>query len=394
MRRIVLAGATDQFAGRVQAALGEVAGDRLYRWVEQLDGPTAVDAILTLDPAVIILGPKLPAELALWLAAEFDRVRSGPSVVVALPPSDGLLERALAAGVRAVLNPESTEDEIRSAATRALEAVERRTSSVATGPGPRGSSAHLITVAAPKGGAGKTMLSTNLAMGLASMDPRQVVIVDLDLQFGDVGYALGLKPRHTVYDAVSTPQRLDLTTLKVFLTHHPAELYALCAPDDPARGELVPAESVAEILSLLLSEFEYVVVDTGAGLTEHTLAALDVSTDIVFVADMDVPSVRHLAKVVDVLDRVGVTEARRHFVLNRADARVGLSIGDVAEASGIDVDLQIPADRHVPVALNTGRPLILDNPRSGVSRAVWKLVERIAGPADRRRQAARTKWSA
>jgi len=109
---------------------------------------------------------------------------------------------------------------------------------------------------------------------------------------------------------------------------------------------------------------------------------------------MDVPSVRHLAKVVDVLDRVGVTEARRHFVLNRADARVGLSIGDVAEASGIDVDLQIPADRHVPVALNTGRPLILDNPRSGVSRAVWKLVERIAGPADRRRQAARTKWSA
>ena len=115
----------------------------------------------------------------------------------------------------------------------------------------------MITVAAPKGGCGKTTISTNLAVGLASLEPRAVAIVDLDLQFGDVAYALGLKPRHTVHDAVSTPQPLDLTTLKVFLAHHPTELYALCAPEDPARGEVVGAESVDEIVSLLVSEFEF-----------------------------------------------------------------------------------------------------------------------------------------
>jgi pilus assembly protein CpaE len=239
------------------------------------------------------------------------------------------------------------------------------------------------------------MISTNLAVGLASLEPRAVAIVDLDLQFGDVAFALGLKPRHTIHDAVSTPQALDLTTLKVFLAHHNSELYALCAPDDPARGEAVGAESVDEIVSLLVSGFEYVVIDTGAGLTEHTLAAIEVSTDVVFVADMDVPSIRHLGKVLHVLDRLGMGKARRHVALNRADARAGLSLGDVAQASGVHVDVEIPSSRHVPVALNTGRPILLDNPKSPVSKALWKLIGRLADTAEQRHKASRsTRWSA
>lgn len=395
MKRIVLAGAPDQFAGRVQQALRGEAADRLYRWVEQLDGPTAVDALLTLDPAVVILGPGLPPRLALWLASEFDRTRSAVSVIIALPADEGLVEQALAAGVRAVVRPEAGPEQILAAVTRALEAVERRRSVPGPAAGPRAGSARVITVVAPKGGAGKTMIATNLAVGLATMEPRTVTIVDLDLQFGDVAFALGLKPRHTVHDAVSTPQALDLTTLKVFLAHHATELYALCAPDDPARGEMVEAGSVDEIISLLVSGFEFVVVDTAAGLGEHTLAAVEVSTDLVLVADMDVPSIRHLGKVVHVLDRLGMTESRRHVVLNRADARAGLSLGNVAQSAGLKVDLEIPISKHVPVALNTGSPILLSNPKSPVTKALWTLIGRFAHSADRSQQARRPmRWSA
>jgi pilus assembly protein CpaE len=395
MKRIVLAGSPDHFAGRVQQALRGEAADRLYRWVEQLDGPTAVDALLTLDPAVVILGPGLPTRLALWLAAEFDRTRSSVAVVIALPADEGLVEQALAAGVRAVVRPEAEPQQILAAVTRALEAVERRSSVPGPAAGPRAGSARVITVAAPKGGAGKTMIAANLAVGLAAVEPRAVTIVDLDLQFGDIAFALGVNPRHTVQDAVSTSQPLDLTTLKVFLAHHPAELYALCAPDDPARGEMIQATSVEEIISLLVSGFEYVVVDTGAGLGEHTLAAIEVSTDLVFVADMDVPSIKHLAKVVHVLDRLGMNESRRHVVLNRADARAGLSLGDVAEASGLHVDVEIPSSRHVPVALNTGSPILISNPKSPVSKALWKVIGRFADSAEQRSQSRRSmRWSA
>ena len=394
MKRIVLAGTTDQFVGRLSQALGPEVTDRFHRWVEQLDGPTAVDALLTLDPAVVVLGPELPAQVALWLAAEFDRARSTVSVVIALPADKEMVDRGLAVGVRAFLPPDAEPEVMRAAVARALEAVDRRSAS-RSGSGPRAGSARVITIIAPKGGAGKTMISTNISVGLATVEPRAVALVDLDLQFGDVAFALGLKARHTIYDAVTSQQPLDLTTLKVFLAHHPVELYALCAPDDPARGEVVRPDSVEGIVSLLVSEFEYVVIDTGAGLSEHALTAIDISTDIVFVADMDVPSIRHLAKVIQALDRLGVSNARRHFVLNRADARAGLSLGDVAAASGIQVDVEIPSSRHVPVALNTGRPILLDNPRSPVTKALWKLIGRLKNPATPQRQARRTvEWSA
>jgi pilus assembly protein CpaE len=396
MKRIVLAGTTDQFAGRLKEALGPTMEERIYRWMEQLDGPATVNAILTLDPAVVMIGPALHAELALSLAAEFDRARPSVAVVIVRAGDKDLVDEALAVGARAVVPPEAELEVIRAGVTRAIQAVERRTAAVAkTGGGARPEPARVITVLAPKGGAGKTMISTNLSIGLASLAPRSVAIVDLDLQFGDVAFALGVEARHTIYDAVSTTQALDLTTLKVFLAHHPAELYALCAPDDPARGEFVPADGVGEIVSLLVSEFEYVVIDTSAGLSEHTLTAIDVSTDLVLVADMDVPSIKHLAKVIQALDRLGVSDARRHVVLNRADARAGLSLGDAAVAAGVQIDVEVPGSRTVPVALNTGRSLLLDNPRSPVVKALWKLVERVANPgAVQRRDRRGMKWSA
>jgi pilus assembly protein CpaE len=287
----------------------------------------------------------------------------------------------MAAGVRGVLYGDSDADTIRATLVRAVQAADRHA------PGGEQaaavSRARVTTILSPKGGAGKTVLSTNLAVGLASRSPRGVVIVDLDLQFGDVGYALGLKPRHTIYDAVASSGELDITTLKMFLTHHRSDLYALCAPDEPARGEVVSVDAVERIIGLLAADFDHVVVDTVAGLSEHSLATIDHSTDIVFLADMDIPSVRHLSKVVAAFDALEMTRQRRHFVLNRADARVGLSMIDAAAAAGLDIDLQIPISKQVPVTINEGNPIILANPKSPVSRAIWELVERIAGKSGR-----------
>jgi pilus assembly protein CpaE len=392
MKRIVVAGSSDQFYGRLQQAIPD-ANDRLYRWVEQLDGPAVVEAMLALDPAALVLGPDLPPRLSLALATEFDRVRPDVSVLISVSTDPQMVEAALAAGVRGVLPPDASRETIRNAIVRAVRVVEARASAPRAGQTGR-HGARVITVCAPKGGAGKTMLSTNLAAGLAAAAPRQTVIVDLDLQFGDVAYSFSLKPRHSIYDAVTTPQALDLTTLKVFLTRHQSELYALCGPDDPARGEQIGAEAVNEIVSLLMTEFAYVVIDTGAGLTEHTLSALDVSTDIVFIADMDIPSVRHLRKVLNALDRLGMNTQDRHFVMNRADSRVGLSMADAAAAAGITIDVEIPSSRHVPVALNTGTPIILGNARSPVSRRIWDLVGRFADLDDVTANRRSARWSA
>ena len=235
----------------------------------------------------------------------------------------------------------------------------------------------MITVVSPKGGSGKTILSSNLAVGLAMRAPGQAVLIDLDLQFGDAAYALMLAPQHTMADAVSALGDLDATTLKVFLTRHQSGLYILCAPDEPAEGESISVAATTAVIRMLAAEFRYVVIDTPAGLGEHTLAALEQSTDVVLVSDMDVPSVRNLRKALDALDLLGMVTPTRHFVLNRSDSRVGLDKDEVAAAAGMVIELEIPSSRNVPVSLNQGMPLVLGDPKSLVARRISQLVDRL-----------------
>lgn len=393
MRPILLAGTTDAFARQLYEALPETLRAEVRLWPEPVAESGGLDAALQSNPAVLVLGPGLVDGVALRLAGRVDAERSDVEVVLVRQSDSSNLDAALAAGVRGVLTRTSDAEAIRTTIERAVEASQRHPGPATRAPEPVTPRARVTTVVSPKGGAGKTVLSTNLAVGLATAAPRGVVIVDLDLQFGDVAYALGLRPRHTMFDAVSTNGPLDITTLKVFLTHHKSDLYALCAPDDPARGELIGVDAVEQIIRLLAADFDHVVVDTCAGLTEQALTTLDLSTDLILLADMDVPSVRHLSKVVRALDRLGMHSQKRHVVLNRADARVGLSMPDVAAAAGLEIELEIPVSKQVPVTLNEGQPIILTNPRSPVTRKIWELIERLAGPQVRE-QRPPMRWSA
>ena len=172
---------------------------------------------------------------------------------------------------------------------------------------------------------------------------------------------------------------LDATLLKIFLTRHHSGLYVLCAPQEPAVGEVIPVAAVKAVVRLIASAFGYVVIDTPGALKEPTRAALDLSTDAVMVCDMDVPAVRDLRKALDVL---GERPIRRHLVLNRADSRVGLTRAAVAEAAGANFDWEIPSSIDVPVSLNEGRPLLLGNPRSRVARRLAEFAEWLAAGED------------
>jgi pilus assembly protein CpaE len=203
------------------------------------------------------------------------------------------------------------------------------------------------------------------------------VLVDLDLQFGDVASALKLAPDHTVRDAVQAP-RLDPTTIKVFLTAHRNGLFALCAPPSPVDADEIDAEHLQRILELLVTSFDYVVVDTASGLDEAALVAIELSTDLVLLTAPDVPCVRGTRKEVEALELIGDPAQRWHFVLNRADARTGLSTSDIEETVGLHVDVAVPESRAVPLALNQGIAMLESDPRSGVSQAVLEVVDRLA----------------
>ncbi len=380
--RIVLATGSLAFEQRVRRAFGGTLNGEVRRWSDPALVADADGALLDVtkdDPAVVVLGPDLPTEQALFLAGLVDREAPEITVLVAANPTPELWRRALQAGVRDVIAPDTPDHEVRGIIDRAVQRSQRVGAGPpgGTGTGSRGTG-RVITVLAPKGGAGKTALATNLAVGLANAEPGGAVIVDLDLQFGDVTTVMGLDARHTIADA-TRGSGLDIGTLKVFLTRHDETgLFVLAAPDSPAEGEEVPESRARRAIDLLAGEFPFVVVDTPAGLTEHTLGALELSTDVVLVCDLAVASAKGMRKVVDALDHLGMTEPRRHLILNRADSDVGLDPDDVERLVGMPVDAQLPSTRTMPLSMNQGTPLLSAAPRSDAARRLLEVVSRFA----------------
>jgi pilus assembly protein CpaE len=234
----------------------------------------------------------------------------------------------------------------------------------------------VIVVISPKGGSGKTAMSSNLAVALAQRHPGRVVAVDLDVQFGDLGTALSLTPEHTLAQLARTSQ-IDATTIKLFLTPHEQGLYVLAGANDPVDADSIGHAHVSAVLPLLAQNFDYVVVDTPAGLDERTLAAVECATDLLLVSSLDVTSIRSLRKALDALDQMGV-KAARQLVLNRADAKVGLNPSDAEEAIGMKISCSISSSRELPLALNLGIPVVVNDPKSAGAKQLQQLAQQYA----------------
>jgi pilus assembly protein CpaE len=328
-------------------------------------------------PLIAILGPGTTVDAALSMAAHLQQHQPATAVILALTLDADQWLLAIRAGVRDVLPDVAEVPELRMALTRAQNLLANSVSGPTSATAPSRPHGRIIPVASPKGGSGKTTVSTNIAVGLARLAPQQTVILDLDIQFGDVATALQLTPEHGLQQAVQATDRTDAMVLKTFLTAHPTGLFALCAPESPAAGESVTGDDIARLVQVLAREFRYVVVDTAPGLTEHTLAVMDHATDVVMVCGMDVPSIRGTRKELGLLNELGLDRMTRHLVLNFADRHSGLTLKDVEQVLGATVDIVLPRSRAVPLSTNQGIPLLQNRPRDKVTRGLDQLVQRL-----------------
>ncbi len=249
----------------------------------------------------------------------------------------------------------------------------------ANGFAPPSRQAKVIVVISPKGGSGKTAVSSNLAVAIAQRYPGRVVAVDLDVQFGDLGTALSLTAEHTLAQLARASQ-IDATTVKLFLTLYYSGLYVLAGAKDPVDADSITHAHVSQVLPLLAQNFDYVIVDTPAGLDERTLAAIECATDLLLVSSLDVTSIRSLRKELDALDHIGV-KANRQLILNRADAKVGLNPSDAEEAIGMNISCSISSSREIPLSLNLGTPVVISEPKSVVAKQLQELSQLYA-PVD------------
>jgi len=333
-------------------------------------------------PELIVFGHQLPRQLALALAAA-GRQHADSMAMVSDEP--GILVDAMRAGISDVLPTDADLDAIDLLIARAHEFSQD--AATASTPAPslrRLGPGRTIAVTSPKGGVGKTTVACNVAVGLALLQPGSVVLVDLDLQFGDVASTLGLDPVYFLEHAVAKGASRDTVVLTTTLTRHHAGLLVLAAPESPATADTISTAQIGHLLRQLADEYLYVVVDTSPGLLEQTLAVLEEATDVVTVTSMDVSSVRGTRKQLELLDEVGLLPESREVVVTMADRASGLTVRDIEDALGRTVDVVVPRTRGAAQSTNRGEPVMIGAPRDKAARALRLLVGRLTAERTRK----------
>ena len=346
-------------------------------------------------PVVTVLGPSCAYGAELAALERLLQMRPEvAAILIAAEMSTTLLQQALRAGVKDVLAIPLDGNQLVQTVQRVADNLSAQAAAMAprtpefNGPEPLdpAEQGQVITVFSTKGGSGKSVIASNVAVRLAMRSDRPVCLVDADLQFGDVAVMLKLAPQHTIVDAVSAIDRLDAGLLQgLLVSHEPSGLLVLPAPLEPAFADQIGGPEMVRIVEILRGFCSHVVIDTPAYFNDVVLGLIEVSDDVLLVAGMDIPNIKNVKIGLQTLRLLNTPMSKLRLVLNRANSKVKLEVSEVEKTLQVKADSLIPSDVVVPQAVNKGTPVILSAPKAAVSRALEQLADTfVPAPAGRR----------
>jgi pilus assembly protein CpaE len=205
-----------------------------------------------------------------------------------------------------------------------------------------------------------------------------VILVDGNLQFGDVGVFLNQQSKFSMVDLAPRADELDPEIVEgVLIKHNASGVKILPAPSRPEYAENVTGEQFEKVLKFLCRMFSYVVVDTSSALTDITLTAIEASDILVLLTTQDIPSLKNSRLFLDLSDMLGIERRRILFTMNRYDKRIGITPERVSENFKQEIVAVIPLDGAVVPSVNRGLPLMLGDKSKPIARSFLALTESI-----------------
>jgi len=325
-------------------------------------------------PDIVVIDIDTDAAQGMEMVAHVLRVHAQARVFVTSGYTDSQrILQAMRAGAHEYLATPLQMDDL-------LPALDRVRQNPARGTG-AGATSKVISVAGVVGGVGSTAVAVNLACALAADSNRRVVLVDLDMVMGDADVCLDLVHTYTLIDVVENINRLDFTLLKRSLVQHKSGLWFLPHPSSVADVSRVVPDSLRRLIGLLKATFTHVILNLSNGYRETDIAAMDISDNVLVVAQLDVSCIRNLGRLFKALEGTDGLPDRVKLVMNRIGAKeLNIPLEKAEETIDRKVFWQIPNDwQNLSAARTAGVPLVLHAPKAKASLALCKLADALAG---------------
>jgi pilus assembly protein CpaE len=354
-------------------------------------GREAIQLAQEANPDVVLMDINMPDMDGIVATEEIrQKMPSVQVVILSVQGDPDYYRRAMVVGARDFLTKPPNPDELVAAIRRAgkMAREERSKASqlfVASQSGPNQSTktgrlnrGKIILIYSPKGGTGCTTIAVNLAVALHNEETR-VVIVDANLQFGDVAIFLNEQVKNSILDLTPRVEELDPEIVdNVMIKNAATGVHILASPSRPENAEKVDADQFPKLLRYLRQLYAYVIVDSSSYLTDVTLSVLDIADSIVLVATQDIPSIKNDRLFLDLLLTLNIPTEKIAFVMNKFDKRIAISAEKVGENLKQEVLAVIPLDeRTVIPAVNRGVPFMLDNKTQPAARGIYILAEAL-----------------
>jgi pilus assembly protein CpaE len=336
------------------------------------------DQLQPTEAAIVLLGASMSDTIGLSSVERLARLYPQTACILIVEDlSTEVLQRALRAGVKDVLTAPIDPVQLAQTVNRIVATLVPTEPKLNPDAVPQ-EGGRVVTVFSTKGGAGKSVIAANLAVVLARRTDAPVVLIDADLQFGDIAVMLKLAPQHTIVDAVNAAEKLDATLMDTILVRHePSGVLVLPAPLEPAFADQVGSAQMQRIVDMLRKQAAYIVVDTPAYFNDVVLGLLENSDDVLLVAGMDIPNIKNVKIGLQTLRLLNIPLSKLKLILNRANSKVKLDVSEVERTLGIKADVLIPSDVLVPQCVNKGVAVVLDSPRSGVAKSIEELADLV-----------------
>ena len=350
------------------------------------DGKEGVEEAQRLRPDIVLTDVNMPLMDGIQLTEQLTQdLPSSPVIIMSVQGERDYLRRAMQAGAREFLIKPFSHDEL-VAAIRRVYALEQKKgtfltktadappamASGRTGPG------EVFVVFSAKGGVGKSIIAANLAVALARETDARVALIDLDLQFGDIGVMLNLNHSRSITDVVDAQDHLDPEVLDDILAVGPAGIRVLLAPIKPELADLVTPDHVRTVFAEVRKVCDFVVVDASSHLGEALLQVMEIASRILVVTGLTIPSVKNARLTLGVLESLNIDPERVLLVVNRIDSYSDFNKEATEQYLRVPVTVQIPHDpRAVADAWNQGKPFVETQPEAEISRAIRELVFRL-----------------